>query len=60
MNNFVMGVFVGLVIFTVLLRIIPASNVYKYIAAIEACENSLPRDQNCKINAIPKEPEDDR
>ena len=52
--GFIMGV--GLtVLFTIGINLLPISYVSKYKAAIGQCEAELPRNQHCKITAIPED-----
>lgn len=51
---FFMGVFFGVIV-CVLSTTIPASTLSVVRNAINECEKSLPRDQHCKIIAVPKE-----
>jgi len=48
------GMFLGTLLYNLLLTIIPTSTIYKYDKAIELCEKDLPRSQSCVITAIPK------
>lgn len=52
-GTFVLGGFVALIILSALFDLSPTS--YKNIVetAIKECEKSLPRDQHCKIVALP-------
>lgn len=47
------GVFVGVFIIAFGETYFDNSNTNRIRSAIEVCEKSLPRDQNCKIVAIP-------
>jgi hypothetical protein len=59
MNNvshfytFMMGIWVGLVIMGILKHTYPDKKLLEYNDVIAACEQSLPRNQYCKINAVP-------
>ena len=46
-------VFIGMVLMSVLLMVIPNSAKIAH-DALEVCEAELPRDQQCKITAIPE------
>lgn len=54
-ETFILGVIVGM-LFLFAISFLPLSVEYKYYAAIDACEEGLPRNQNCVINAIPDVP----
>lgn len=53
MDKFFVGCFAGMFIFAGALSMIPNSLVKQANEAIKECEKSLPRDQNCKIIALP-------
>ena len=50
----VICVFIGMVLTTVLLMVIP-NNAKIAHEALEACEEQLSRDKNCVIIAVPEE-----
>jgi hypothetical protein len=52
-NNFLVGFIFGAGVFAALIASIPASYHRQAKDAKEACEQTLPRDQACKITAIP-------
>ena len=45
------GILFGFMIFSILNRM-PFSDAYKYRAAIQECEKSLPRDQHCRVVGV--------
>lgn len=46
-------VFITVMLMAVINTNLPGSKVYRYNAAMEQCEKSLPRDQHCVIVAVP-------
>ena len=52
MENFLIGMFVGVFGFAGLLATMPSYHK-KAVEAIKACEASLPRDEHCTIIALP-------
>lgn len=57
MDKFFAGCFVGMFVFAGALSMIPTSLVKQANDAVHECEKSLPRDQNCKIVALPVDKE---
>ena len=55
MNNIFIGFVIGILFAAFLFIVIPGSVVQQYHEAIDKCEATLPRNQHCKIIAIPKE-----
>jgi len=55
MKDFWWGIFLGLVISVWCLNH-PWSDNTKYRKAIQECERTLPRDQNCKVIGVPHVP----
>ncbi len=61
MNNsnpagfFLLGIFTGIIIFSMSLMVIPGTKLKTAETAIEECEKTLPRNQHCIITAIPEE-----
>jgi hypothetical protein len=53
MDKFFAGCVAGIVFFMVLLATLPGSLVRQANEAVQECEKSLPRDQHCKIIALP-------
>ena len=53
MDKFFAGVVAGIFVFIGLLETLPGSLVKQANDAIKECEKSLPRDQHCKIVAVP-------
>ena len=54
---FLVGVFVGVMVFAVAIIAIPGSAIRNYHSAIDLCQEGLPRNQTCVITAIVKESE---
>jgi len=52
-NAFIVGVFVGTFLFAMVM-LTPWSYHYKAVKAIESCEQSLPRDQECILVGVVK------
>lgn len=52
---FLLGLFTGIIIFSMSLMVIPGTTLRNAKDAIEECEKTLPRNQHCIINAIPEE-----
>lgn len=57
MDKFIFGMFAGAILLTVLVSESPTSYHNIVTKAISECEKSLPRDQHCKIIAVPQEKE---
>ena len=53
-GSFIAGIGIGLIAAWVLLAM-PDSKISRYDIAIDECQQSLPRDQVCKITAVPVE-----
>jgi hypothetical protein len=53
MDKFFAGMFAGIFVFAGALSMIPTSLVKQANEAVHECEKSLPRDQHCKIVALP-------
>jgi len=53
MDKFFAGCALGIVVFMVLLGTLPGSVVRQANEALQECEKSLPRDQHCKLFALP-------
>lgn len=52
--EFVIGIWLGAMIFAMLLHFVPGSNYNLVVNAMAKCERSPPRDQKCVITAVPE------
>lgn len=50
--DFAFGIIVGFIIMVIVSNIIPTKEYEMVTKAIEECEQSIPRDQHCKIKII--------